>query len=874
MLSVLLAVALAAAQPPAEQADGVGALLARLQAAAAAGDRAAVLALARPQPPGMVEELAAVLTTPTPTRTLIKERDRTPGPGSRERVLIEIFAERGNEARLGTWSVDVEPGESAGSVPVIVDASRLSVVSGLYRLSLNPEKEYAIHDLSVRAPDLRLEMSSGSAFVAETVDGPTAVVLIGRGRMHFAPPDATERTQVRIFSGSEVLAADFDAAFLRLRPSDFATIFPAGTLKERQVNQQTLRRAVGVFDDYVGRTLQLDLTDLSRERWSLAPNAGDLIAEVRTRRFGSLTYTRSRGDAEDIAVFDRRRRRNIAVYASAEKLEQRGRYYSEDDLLDYDVLDHELDVAITPDRLSIEGISRLKVKIRASSTPTLNLRLAESLYVRGVYSPEFGRLLHLRVIGQNSLIVNLPGAVVSGTEFWVSVAYAGRLSPQTVEREAMTVATGQDLRESYVPPEPHFIYSNRSYWYPQSTVTDYATASLRISVPAEFQVVATGQATAPPAPPPGVAEAGQKGRRVFVFRATVPVRYLSCVISRFNDVETRKVALSNGTTPAGDTATGDMEITVVANPRQTGRVRATGQDAADILKFFASIAGSAPYPSFTIAAAESDRPGGHSPAYFAVLNQPVGPPETVWRNDPVSFENYPLFFLAHEIAHQWWGHAVGWKNYHEQWMSEGFAQYFAALYAENERGDNVLDNLIRQMRHTAIAASAQGPIYLGYRLGHIRGDDRVFRAIIYNKGAMVLHMLRRLIGDPAFFSGIHSFYEEWKFRKAGTDDFRLAMEKASGRNLTAFFEYWIHGAAVPQVKFQYDVRGAEAQLRFEQREPVDVPITVTTTYASGETSDIVVALTDRVTEVTIQLTGAVRTIAANADNAALVEIAR
>ena len=94
----------------------------------------------------------------------------------------------------------------------------------------------------------------------------------------------------------------------------------------------------------------------------------------------------------------------------------------------------------------------------------------------------------------------------------------------------------------------------------------------------------------------------------------------------------------------------------------------------------------APYESFTLALTESDLPGGHSPAYFAMLNQPLPQSPFVWTNDPVSFQSYPSFFIAHELAHQWWGQAVGWKNYHEQWLSEGFAQYFAALYAERERG--------------------------------------------------------------------------------------------------------------------------------------------------------------------------------------------
>jgi aminopeptidase N len=314
-------------------------------------------------------------------------------------------------------------------------------------------------------------------------------------------------------------------------------------------------------------------------------------------------------------------------------------------------------------------------------------------------------------------------------------------------------------------------------------------------------------------------------------------------------------------------------LQIQSTPRAPVRLRDMRDRAAAVFLFYASLVGDVPYPSFTLAIAESDRPGGHSPPYFAVLNQVVAGASLVWRNDPVSFEDYPTFFLAHEVAHQWWGHAVGWKNYHEQWISEGFAQYFAALYAEKDREGDLLPNLLRQMRHTAIAASAQGPIYLGYRLGHIQGDDRIFRALVYNKAAMVLHMLRRLIGDDAFFGGIRTFYETWKFRKAGTDDFRRAMEQSARRDLVRFFETWIFGSEIPHLKFSYQVSGASATVRFDQQaDPVDVPVTVTVTYASGISENIVILLAEKQTERTLPLKGPVRSIAANTDSGALVII--
>src|SRR5262249_27237328 len=153
------------------------------------------------------------------------------------------------------------------------------------------------------------------------------------------------------------------------------------------------------------------------------------------------------------------------------------RFYSEDELADYDILAYDIETDITPEREFIEGTARLKIKIRTGAAVSLTFKLAESLTVRGVYAPEFGRRLHLRVVGQNSLIVNLPVIVTRGTEMWLEIVYRGRLPAQSFDREALVVGQEQDVT---VPIEPRFLYSNRTYWYPQSTVTDYATAKLRV----------------------------------------------------------------------------------------------------------------------------------------------------------------------------------------------------------------------------------------------------------------------------------------------------------------------------------------------------------------------------------------------------------
>ena len=138
------------------------------------------------------------------------------------------------------------------------------------------------------------------------------------------------------------------------------------------------------------------------------------------------------------------------------------------------------------------------------------------------------------------------------------------------------------------------------------------------------------------------------------------------------------------------------------------------------------------------------------------------------------------------------------------------------------------------MARWTIDRSDQGPVYLGYRLGHIRNDGRVFRALVYNKGALTLHMLRKLIGDDAFFRGLRRFYSTWRFKKAGTEDVKAAFELESNRDLDAFFDRWIYGSSLPRIKFSYTIearRGSRA-LRTDRR-TFEVPVTVTLKHAAG-----------------------------------------
>jgi hypothetical protein len=876
----------AAGQPPPPQTDGVTALLGRLEQVLREGAPARYgELLTREAARDRAEEFADENVLAGATRVVVRERDRGELPGvtagEGDRLLVEVFVEFGSRARLSAWRLDVRrlgPGESAWG---IAEQEVLSAMPGLYRLLLNPTHEQEARDLVVSAEDLRLVVPDASVFIAETVQGPTVLVILGRGEMSFTPAPKTERGQLRIFAGSDTLQTGLDALFVRVNPSDLAAHLTSREMVDRPVDPKEFKRADEVFRQDVGKSFGLSLGDLSADSWSLVPSSGDFLAEVHTHRFDTLTYARSGADVEDLSLFDRKNRHNIAVYASQAHLARYTRFYSDDDKAEFVVRSFDLNARFTPSRLGIEGLARLAIEVRADSVTSLTLRLADPLIVESVVSSEFGRLMSVRVRHQNSVVINLPSTVVRGYRIDLAIAYAGSLPPQPIDREALAFQRPQieGLDVDEVPLAESYLYSNRSYWYPQAPDLGYATGTMRIVVPVRYTCVASGMLVATSVAP-GVVERGNAMEQ-FVFDVSTPLRYLACLVAPLVDAKTEKVALRGGgeakppSRTAGARASEEVELSVQTSPRLKMGGRQLAQSSADILRFYTSLIGDFPYPSLTVVAVESKLPGGHSPGYMAVVaEQAPGPPTLNWSEDPGVIPGFPEFFLAHEIAHQWWGQAVGWKNYHEQWLSEGFAQYFAALYAERVRGPGVFEGAIRRMYGFAMADSDQGPIYLGYRIGHVKGDSRLFRAVVYNKGALVLHMLRRFVGDPAFFRGIRRFYETWRCKKAGSDDLRRAMEEASGLALSRFFDLWVYGDSLPQVAFSYrtqDLNGTpEALLRFVQAgEVFDLPVTVTLDYLDRPPAQVVVTLTRQVVEVRVPLAGRLRKVDVNRDEATL-----
>jgi aminopeptidase N len=126
---------------------------------------------------------------------------------------------------------------------------------------------------------------------------------------------------------------------------------------------------------------------------------------------------------------------------------------------------------------------------------------------------------------------------------------------------------------------------------------------------------------------------------------------------------------------------------------------------------------------------------------------------------------------------------------------------------------------------------------------------------------MVLHMLRGLLGDESFFRGLRAFYKEWRFKKAGTDDLRVALERASGQDLGTFFDEWVYGTAIPRLEVTRTLDDSTATITIQQRGTVmPVPVTISIEYEGGAVDKLVVPVLAQTVTRRVPLTGKVKEV--------------
>ncbi len=661
-----------------------------------------------------------------------------------------------------------------------------------------------------------LDLESG-VLIPVRAGGSRAVemVFVGRGQVRLEPPDEVEAGQLELFTGNPrlietfteavfVVARDEAADALLRRPA--ATTTGAETLQragERYAawKDSPERRTLGVetgilldalhdplYEDYfagwfMGRQLGpflLQIDPAAEEQINLGQFVRfDVTPEAKHSLSRFLHRQQQRGqllglEVEDLGRWDSWVKSAVRAADGAPRPGSQG----------FEPSHYLIDVTVDPRTGHLASRSRVKLRALSGQRRVVRLELhAELEITRLAVAPE-GRpatvagqatadseLFYLRA--GNTVQVLLPQVPEAGAEVVLDVACEGRF----LERGN---AVAPEVRQA-----ASWALRDALGWYPRTGANERATYDVTLHWPRRYQLAASGSRT------DGGEGHGEHWQRR---RMEVPALGFSFEIGRFEMQSMNvggvrlNVAIDPGTRAlVADGAFGELMFTI-----------------ADALSYYQRVFGPYPLDELTVVTV----PRQYSQAMLGLItlsNQVLvdwgvfGPLLRVQDRGSV---------VAHEVAHQWWGHLVGWRSYRDQWISEAMANYAALLWARHRGLEPAVGPVTGwQQELTATLADGRtieslGPLVLGERLFSSRSQD-AYHGIVYRKGALVLEMLARKFGEDDFLRALEALITAASGRVISTGEFLSLLEGITTADLDGFARQFIFGTGLPEIDYDY-----------------------------------------------------------------------
>ena len=464
-----------------------------------------------------------------------------------------------------------------------------------------------------------------------------------------------------------------------------------------------------------------------------------------------------------------------------------------------DVVHYEVEIGLGADTDWIQAVVEIRVAVEADR-PVLPLDLTGLAVTDLRVGGERARYEHLRGV----LRVPLDNAI-SGDTVGVRIAYEG------------VPDDGLVIRRNVHGDPSAFVdnWPNRTrFWLPTvDHPADKATVRYTVHAPSAWEVVANGGLAGEPIPTSSDALGPAGDRRSWVWEVGVPISTYNMVIGAA-DLEVRTVGLAAcGQAPQSRRDDGCVEVTYWVYPQDVERAAASFRRAPQMVDYFTDLVG--PFPFAKLAHVQSaTRFGGMENA------------SAIFYSERAIAEGRDIeATVSHEIAHQWFGDAVTEASWHHLWLSEGFASYFGDQFFQAADGDEAFRALMEESRRAVVRSTdATRPIYDPAETDLFA----LLNANNYSKGAWVLHMLRGIVGDPAFFRGIRDYYRRNMHGAVLTEGFRDVMEEASGEELDWFFAQWIYRPGYPTLDMDWQWMphpdgGGSLALAVRQIQPVEWP---------------------------------------------------
>jgi Peptidase family M1 domain len=424
--------------------------------------------------------------------------------------------------------------------------------------------------------------------------------------------------------------------------------------------------------------------------------------------------------------------------------------------------------------------------------------------------------------------VILPKALAAGDKFTITTTYSGK------------EAVSNEGNGNYFPIA-------RNNWYPNnasSSLGEYTSYNMTFRIPKGMKITATGSL---------VSDANDGGQNVTVWKSEVPQTVAGFNFGRFKVEEAKMTSPEylvqsyaneeppdwvrslqhsvdsdlpvQGSHMGADVALGNMNTTVMGK-----HALAEGQVSVQL---YSEYFGPLPYKRLAMSQQTACNFGQ---AWPTLVWLPICSFfDTTIRHSlglDLGDRGYWKIVAPHEVAHQWWGHMVGFNSYRDQWMSEGFADMSASLFIQlvEKNPKKFLEfwnderELLTLRNKEGFRAIDVGPLTMGYRLNNSRGGFNITRDLIYPKGAYILHMVRMMMwdrktGDENFKATMQDFVKTYSGKAATTEDFKAMVEKHMTQEMDLernhrmdwFFNEYVYGTALPSYKmdatFDKDANG-------------------------------------------------------------------
>ncbi|MCP9747000.1 M1 family metallopeptidase [Lacihabitans sp. CS3-21] len=433
----------------------------------------------------------------------------------------------------------------------------------------------------------------------------------------------------------------------------------------------------------------------------------------------------------------------------------------------------------------IYGKAKITVQFKNQGTQSFRLDLInKSIEKKGkgmlIDSIKIGDLPINFTHQNDELMISLPTPSVANSDIIFTIKYHG------VPFDGLKIGPTKNGDRSFFSEN----WSNKArHWLPTlDHPSDKATSEFIVKAPAHYKVISNGL----------LLEESDLGNNIKLthWKQSVPVSCWLFVLG-VADFAVKYVDKFDGKS---------IETWVYAKDREAGFYD-FDEPTKKVLEFYSTYVG--PFAYEKLANIQSVNSGGGmetSSAIFYSDKLITGKREVRLRN-----------VIIHEIAHQWFGNAVTEATWDDAWLSEGITTYFTMLFIENEYGNAEYEKEIVKAKEAVFKMSKKLP---DFSIVSPRSAEKeeVVSSLTYQKGAWILHMLRDLVGENDFKKGIRAYYSKYFNLNASTDDFRMEMEKASGKDLKLFFKQWLYQPINPAINglWNYDAKSKKITIQLTQ----------------------------------------------------------